>query len=121
MKEISSDKLEELVNRKTGKDFHWFFEQYLHNRFTPELEYCVKDKELYYRWNPNCSAENFNRMKVNCWMNYGEWIGNDTLVPSTMIKDKQLTGDPKIIFDDKNILFKAVENKKLAKEFRKQK
>lgn len=131
MKEISSDKFEELVNRKTGKDFHWFFEQYLHNRFTPELEYCVKDSTLYYRWNPEYSGKDFNQMPVNAYgiltdkPSRGGYGGGTyelgTFVPSTIVKSKAIRLNGKAVnFYTDNTLFKTTENKSLAKEFKKQ-
>jgi hypothetical protein len=38
------------VNKKTGEDYTWFFNQYLYNRFTPVLEYYMKENRLYMRW-----------------------------------------------------------------------
>lgn len=130
MKEISSEKFEELVNRKTGKDLHWFFEQYLHNRFTPELEYCVKDTTLYYRWNPKYSGKDFNQMQVSAYgilpekPSRGGYGGGTysigTFMPSTFIKSKAIQSNDEIKFDNQYALFKASENKSLTKEFGKQ-
>jgi aminopeptidase N len=136
--QISSEKLEELVNRKTGKDFHWFFEQYLHNRFVPELEYCIKDNVLYYRWNPGYSSAGFNKMQIEAFSGYektgahniftGTRISFGKLTPSIKIQKLELppNNDPNlyyepITFDDQKALYKATENKSLAKAFQKQK
>ncbi|MEO5645354.1 MAG: M1 family metallopeptidase [Bacteroidia bacterium] len=130
MKEISSKQFEETVNRKTGKNLHWFFEQYLYNRFTPELEYCVKDKTLFYRWNPGYSGEDFNQMNVDAVAILPNEPGNfpfdggtynvGSFTPSTFIKSKAQQNNNEIRFDDQAALFKATENKSLAKEFEKQ-
>ncbi|HET6989886.1 MAG TPA: M1 family metallopeptidase [Bacteroidia bacterium] len=118
MKEISSDALEEIVNRKTGKDFHWFFEQYLHNRFTPELEYCVSDGKLFYRWgktNPD--------FKIQVGHTISDQPGFTAIYPVADQIQSEILENPKqpIFFNTNEFLFKPVENKNLAKEFKKQK
>jgi aminopeptidase N len=49
-KEITSQAFVDLVNAKTGVDYNWFFKQYLHNRFVPELHYVIQGTTLYYCW-----------------------------------------------------------------------
>lgn len=119
MKEIGSDKLEELVNRKTGKDFHWFFETYLHNRFTPELEYCVRGGKLYYRWGKTNSDF---RMPAKVTMT-GNVPSDEKIIPvSEKVNSiSMIGGNTSAIFNTNEFLFKPVENKNLAKEFKKQK
>jgi len=52
----------DMVNFKTGKDYSWFFKQYLYNRVSPELLWkfyynsVTKQNELYYKWS-NVSAD----------------------------------------------------------------
>jgi aminopeptidase N len=117
MKEISSDKLEELVNRKTGKDFHWFFEQYLHNRFTPELEYCVSDGKLFYRWGK--TSPDFQMSAKVKMFGYAEsWVKlPDSPEKINYVETHDNNGIGK--FNDFDFLYKPVENKNLAKEFKK--
>lgn len=133
MKEISSEVFEELVNRKTGKDFHWFFAQYLHNRFTPELEYCVKDGTVYYRWNGAYTNKDFNKMKLRAIGVHPEnpkdsrgGYGGATfdagiVTPTFSIQSFAIQADCNVKFDEQQALFKSTENKSLAKEFKKQK
>jgi aminopeptidase N len=49
-KEILSGTFIDLVNKKTGKDYGWFFKQYLFRREAPVLEFCRLDNHLYFRW-----------------------------------------------------------------------
>lgn len=132
MKEISSEVFEEVVNRKTGKDFHWFFAQYLHNRFTPELEYCVKDGTVYYRWNAAYTNKDFTKMKVNAFgilpdspNSRGGYAGATfdaaTVTPDFSIQTFTIKEGCDVKFDQQQALFKATENKSLAKAFKKQK
>ena len=51
-----------LVNEKTGKDYGWFFDQYLSQNQAPELEYAVDDGKMYYRW-ANVNPE-FDQLKL---------------------------------------------------------
>ncbi|MCX6311458.1 MAG: M1 family metallopeptidase [Bacteroidetes bacterium] len=118
MKEIGTDKFEEIVNRKTGKDFHWFFQTYLYNRFTPELEYCVSGGKLFYRWGKT-NAD----FKMEVGRTISDQPGYSMISP---VADKikfEVLENPKqpIFFNDGQCLFKPVENKNLVKEFQKQK
>ncbi|TND07791.1 MAG: aminopeptidase N [Bacteroidetes bacterium] len=49
-KTVTSKDFIALVNRKTGKDYQWFFDQYLYNRLAPEIEYSIEKGKMYYRW-----------------------------------------------------------------------
>jgi aminopeptidase N len=50
-KQVNSQDFINLVNSKTGKDYSWFFKQYLNNRKVPVLEYALDGKgKIYYRW-----------------------------------------------------------------------
>lgn len=49
-KQILSETFIELVNKKTGKDYNWFFKQYLFKREAPILEYYWDFEHFYYRW-----------------------------------------------------------------------
>lgn len=48
--EISSQQFIDLVNEKTKQNYTPFFDQYLNNRFVPELEYYQDSEYIYYRW-----------------------------------------------------------------------
>lgn len=50
-KQVVSQDFIDLVNAKTGKDYTWFFNQYLYKRKIPVLEFYWSDHgDLYYRW-----------------------------------------------------------------------
>ncbi len=78
-----------LVNETTGKNYDWFFNQYLFERHVPTLEYFVSfDGYVYHRWS-NCNS-NF-KMEVELLldgMNY-------ELKPTTKLQRSEIhkTGD----------------------------
>ncbi len=121
-KQISSPVFEELVSRKTGKDFTWFFSQYLYERFVPELEYCVRDGKLYYRWNPAYSDPSFDRVAVAYGLKNKDRVSyvQNKLVPSGVVQQADAAGMTGAWFNDKQFLFKPVENRRLSKIFEKQ-
>lgn len=52
-----------VVNRVAGKDYQWFFDQYLYQRKVPFLEYCFsEDGHLYYRW--TATTGDFTKFRV---------------------------------------------------------
>ncbi|UKN00113.1 M1 family metallopeptidase [Paracrocinitomix mangrovi] len=53
-----------LVNKETGKNLDWFFEQYIYRREAPELIYAYganadNEMEFRYKWNPANTNANF--------------------------------------------------------------
>lgn len=77
----------ETVNRLTGKDYNWFFNQYLYERKVPIMEYYVdfQKRELYYRWKD--ALPEFTKMGVKILIDKreSEWI-----FPSHSIKKLDL-------------------------------
>ncbi len=112
-KQIYSEAFIDLVNKKTGKDYTWFFKQYLFRREAPMLEYYWNKNILYYRWT-----------KVN-----GDFalpvrikIGEKSIVlyPTTSVQEVEFSAEPvKFRFNDNKLLYRAVENKKLKKPAKK--
>lgn len=110
---VSSKDFELLVNEKTGKDYAWFFNQYLRNNFAPELEYKITmEGAFYYKWvnvNPD-----FNQMKLNLVIN-----GDKVEVTPSMELQKYKKGIlsyanfASVQFDDAYKFYKRTENKKL--------
>ena len=49
-RQIFSETFIDLVNKKTGRDYNWFFKQYLFRREAPVLEYAWNNNNLYFRW-----------------------------------------------------------------------
>lgn len=57
----------DLVNEKTGKEFDWFFQQYLYDRRIPILAYHLTDDGiLYYRW--EATGPDFSKMPARIWL-----------------------------------------------------
>lgn len=113
---VTSDDFLEVVNEKTRKDYKWFFDQYLHNRFVPEIEYCEQGGQVYYRWNPEYTNADFclpvalsDTMEVKV----------DTIVPTTAVATVK-TPDGPAFYWHTGILVKFTENKKLSKLYNRQ-
>lgn len=113
---ILSDKFQELVERKTGVNYDWFFNQYLYNRKTPILEY-YKDYEgyLYYRW-IDCNDDFKMNAKVSPTFQYNDAVRNWMKIsPSTteIKKVKLLINGYYLYFDEDLKLYGTKVNKKL--------
>lgn len=123
-KNAGSADFEKLVNEKTGSDYKWFFDQYLRNRFAPELEYCIKDGELYYRWNTIHTNNTFRPrsvlVRVNIKDNPPPFSGKIVTINPSGQTMKESIGNENIasIYQD-GFLLKVTENKELPKLFRK--
>jgi aminopeptidase N len=48
---VTEEAFEQYISQSTGVDFKMLFDQYLRTNLIPELQYYVKKKELYYRFN----------------------------------------------------------------------
>ena len=100
------------VTRTTGKDLGWLFNQYLYSRFSPELEYAVKDGKLYFRW-----SERTNRdfaMPQRVLFSSGREL---VIHPSDRVRAVELKGETVLSLPDTDYLVKIVENKKLVREY----
>lgn len=115
-KNVTSKDFMAVVNEKTGEDYNWFFNQYLYNRFVPELEYYKDDGVFYYSWN-NHYTQGFFPLPVVVKGIYP--TGSDTLFPHTYIDTLHCEGDVEPYLQSK-MLMKFTENKKLKRQFRKQ-
>lgn len=102
-----------LVNEKTGTDYQWFFDQYLYNRFVPELEYCESGGKVYYRFNPEYTNASF-RLPVA--LSDTMEVKSDTVIPTTAIARTDVPGGSAFYWHT-GVLVKFTENKKLKKEF----
>jgi aminopeptidase N len=118
-KQITSAAFEELVNRKTGKDYRWFFAQYLENRFVPELEYCVDGLYFYYRWNPDYTNRDF-AMPARLFTSQTAVTPLLELWPAEKVQRAKLEDGQYVYLEDNSFLVKGTENKKLRKVFMKQ-
>jgi len=82
---VSSKDFIELVNKKTGEDWNWFFHQYLQNNFAPELVYNTDARgNLIYKW-VNVYPE-FNKLKVRVKFRNGTIV----ITPSSQIQKLEL-------------------------------
>lgn len=102
------------VNRLTGKDYNWYFNQYLYKSSVPVLEYQVKDRMLYYRWT-ECDTS-FNKLQVSVQLEgLKEWY---PLKPEHTVKSISLPAGvgKEVRPDNLHALFGFRENKKLYKE-----
>jgi aminopeptidase N len=99
------------VNRISGSDYSWFFNQYLYQSKVPFLEYIVKDNVLYYRWKD--ANPDFNRLPVSVRHGNEHFI----IVPSAEIKKFTLPlhSDGELSFDNMQALFGLDKNKQLYK------
>jgi len=60
---VESNDFIELVNKKTGSDYNWFFDHYLYNNEVPTLTYAISvDGVFFYKWTNTKS--NFNQLSL---------------------------------------------------------
>jgi aminopeptidase N len=119
LKNVRSQDFINIVNEKTKSDYSWFFAQYLHNRFVPELEYYQDGNVFYYSWNPDYlygNAPGYFPLPVRVKLNTND---TDTLYPRSVIDTVRCEAGFESQFVS-NVLVKFTENKKLKKQFRKQ-
>ena len=110
-KEIYSETFTDLVNKKTGKDYSWFFKQYLYKREAPFLEFCWTNDKLYYRWK-NTSDDFVLPIKIK--------VSDKTitLYPTTKLQTIDLSNTYSNFYDNSDELYFGTEkNKKLPAEF----
>jgi len=105
----------ETVNEITGKDYNWFFDQYLYQNKVPFLEYSFSnDGNLYYRW--TFVKDNFKSMPVPIVFSGS---GADTVVfPSAKVQVLKVPDEnTKISISNNKALFGLRKNKKLKRIF----
>ncbi len=108
---VSQDFID-LVNRKTGQDLGWFFQQYLFTAKPPTLEYKIIRKpdastELEIRWRD----EGF-RLPVEVRVTNGDKVSIKQVDVTSTWRRYQFTGNPKLEIDPMGwILMEVVEGK----------
>lgn len=110
-KEIYSETFIELVNKKTGKDYNWFFKQYLFKREAPFLEFYWTNDKFYFRWK-NTDDDFVLPIKIK--------VSDKTIVlyPTTKLQAIDLSNTYPSFYDNSDELYYGTEkNKKLPKEF----
>ncbi len=105
------------VNRVTGKDYQWFFDQYLYQNKVPFLEsYVSEDGYLYYRW--TAVSDNFNQFTVPVRSSLLKTVVEIT--PTTKVQRVKLPagfGMEETYIYNNDGLFGIKENKKLVGMF----
>jgi aminopeptidase N len=116
LKVTNSSDFIEVVNRLTGEDYNWFFNQYLYKHKVPFLEFEYTDEgEFYYRW--TAVDDDFTRLPI--LINFPGTNELTTLYPTTKIQlyKPQLNGnlplEPTVLNNE--TLFGFKRNKKLVK------
>lgn len=111
LKEIYSETFIDLVNKKTGKDYNWFFKQYLYQREAPFMEFCWMNDALYFRWKN--TADDFVlpvKIKVR--------DKTITIYPTTKIQKIELSNTYPDFYDNSDELYYGtIKNKNLQAEF----
>ena len=111
MKQITSQSLVDLVNKKTGKNYDWFFSQYLYKRKAPFIEYYGENGKIYFRW--KCTNDDFKMpVEVICGNGKRIMISPTTKVQSVVLPD----GVVDFAFNDRIALFGKEENKSLKRK-----
>lgn len=108
----------ETVNRITGKDYNWFFNQYLYQNKVPVFEYkYLKGGTIYYRWTN--VAEGFNKLCVPVKFKDDAAIFElypDYKVQKFILPDGQNL-DSRLLIDNNKALFGIKKNQKLPDLF----
>lgn len=111
LKEIYSETFIDLVNKKTGKDYNWFFKQYLYQREAPFMEFCWMNDALYFRWKN--TADDFVlpvKIKVR--------DKTITIQPTNKIQKIELSNTYPEFYDNSDELYYGtIKNKNLQAEF----
>ena len=106
-KQVLSETFVELVNRKTGQNYNWFFNQYLYKREAPILEFYWGEGGFYYRWT-NVNSD-FN-MPIEVITSSGT---RQKIYPGKKVKQKNLVVSGRINFNVSELLYGYVRNPEL--------
>lgn len=111
LKEIYSETFIDLVNKKTGKDYNWFFKQYLYKREAPFMEFCWTDNTLFFRWK---NTDNDFALPVKIKVK----DKTITIYPTTKIQKIELSNVYPEFYDNSDELYYGtIKNKKPKEEF----
>ncbi len=115
LKMITSSAFIQTVNRITGKDYNWFFNQYLYKNEVPVMEGDYgSDGAFYYRWTN--VPEEFNKLPVH--LRLGSDSNTLTIFPNSKVQkvDIPLNANgsyPAINFYITKTLYISIMNKKM--------
>lgn len=111
-KQVYSESFIALVNKMTGKDYNWFFQQYLFRREAPILEFCWKGTDFYFRWT---SVNDDFRLPVRIRVK-GKSI---ELHPTTTVQKMSIPTDDTSFYDNSDEQYYGTsKNDKLPKLFK---
>ncbi len=113
-KQILSETFIELVNRKTGQNYNWFFKQYLFNREAPIFEFYWGKSGFYYRWTH--VGDDFV-MPIEIITSAGS---RQKIYPTKKIKQKTVLASGSINFNTSEQLYGTLQNDKLPELFSKE-
>lgn len=117
MRVVRSQDFVDCVNRMTGKDYNWFFNQYLYQRKAPFIEAQLgKDGTFYYRWTD--TNADFNKLPVEV-----KFLSETVeLFPDQHIKKIKTAAfkSSDIMINNNKALFGIRWSNKLEKAFKKQ-
>jgi aminopeptidase N len=119
LKTTDSKAFVEVVNRVTGKNYDWFFRQYLYHNTVPFLEYKLyEDGSFLYRWTA-LGTTDFNQLQINVKINGKNYV----LTPSAEIQTLKVPvqKETSVRPDNSKTLFGQRENKKLLRILRREK
>lgn len=103
------------VNRVTGADYNWFFDQYLYSNKVPVLEYGVREGSIWHRWVDVDTAFD-NKLEVEFVLSNGKRI---KVKPASYVQLKRLAQedrDEEAEPDNSKALFGKRKTNKLFKE-----
>lgn len=115
---VKSSQFKDKITAATGKDYDWFFRQYLFRKDIPVLEYSYDNNYLYYRWVH--VHKNFNQSKVALINQFNRAVVGH-IYPSPTVQAlllKDFTSIPYVTNEDR--LFKTKKNAKLGRIYQQQ-
>lgn len=102
---VTSQDFIDVVNAKSGRNFDWYFQQYLYRNQVPEFHYHVANGYLYYHWEK--VPEDFNQLEVT-------FLVNDEPVhikPTTQSQSYTIPRNTSSFSIANNVLMKIVREK----------
>jgi aminopeptidase N len=99
---VTSQDFINMVNGKTGKDYNWFFEQYLYHYQVPELHFFIFNGGMKYHWEK--TLKSFDQLAIK--LDFGNQV--ITIKPSQDKQELLFPAGSTSMKIDHNILMKTV-------------
>jgi aminopeptidase N len=106
-KQVLSETFMELVSKKTGQNYNWFFKQYLFKRESPVFEFYWGSSGFYYRWT---HVDDDFVMPIEIITSAGS---RQKIYPTKKIKQKTVLASGRINFNTSEQLYGTLQNEKL--------